>query len=81
MGVQLPLPAPSSISLSHFVLVTYACLRDAPQSDRVPLSGTNSGTVPNPRTLNDLEGCGSFMASRRCVRFRLLTLDYGLRGG
>jgi hypothetical protein len=29
MGVQLPLPAPSFISLSHFLLVTYARLEYA----------------------------------------------------
>ena len=29
MGVQLPLPAPSSFSLSHFVLVTYVRLECA----------------------------------------------------
>jgi hypothetical protein len=67
MGVQLPLPAPSSFHLSHFLFVTYVGL--APQSDRVPISGTNLGTVRNPIHLNDLEGLREFygVAERRSV--------------
>jgi hypothetical protein len=40
MGVQLPLPAPSDFSLSHLLLAIYVP-SNAPQSDRVPISGTN----------------------------------------
>jgi hypothetical protein len=81
MAVQLPLPAPSSFPLSHFLLVTYVRLEcaNAPQSDRVPISGTNLGTVRIPFTLNDLEDYDTFMASRRCVQLLLFTLDYGVR--
>src|SRR5437762_1714370 len=80
MGVQLPLPAPSTFSLSLFLLVAYAA-SSAPQRDHVPISGTNLGTVRIPFTLNDLEDCETFMASRRCVQFLLFTLDYGMLGG
>jgi hypothetical protein len=54
MGVQLPLPAPSIIHLSHFLLTTYVRSK-MPKSDRVPISGTNLGAARIPFTLNDLK--------------------------
>jgi len=37
MGVQLPLPAPSSLSLSHFLLVTHARPQCAAECSRADL--------------------------------------------
>jgi hypothetical protein len=51
------------------------------ESDRVPITGTNLGTVRMPFILNYLEGNEGFTVSRRCVQFLLFTLDYGMRGG
>jgi hypothetical protein len=48
---------------------------DAPQSDHVPISGTDLGTVRIPFTLDELEDQGIAMALRRYAQFRLLTLD------
>jgi hypothetical protein len=80
MGVQLPLPAPPSFPLSHFLLVTYGHLEWA-AGRSCAIAGTNSGTVHILFALNDLEGYGTLMASRRCVQCLLFTLDYGMRGG
>jgi hypothetical protein len=47
----------------------------------VPILGTDLGTVRIPFTLNDLDGCEGFTASRTCAQFLLFTLDYGVHSG
>ena len=75
-------PPPGTIYVLHnqFTIIDLRAPRTRPQSDRVPISGTDLGTV-RPLVLNDLEDCDAFMASRRCVQFRLFTLDYGMLSG
>ena len=47
MGVQLPLPAPSSFHLSHFLLLTYVGVQCAADGSRADF-GYKFGCSANP---------------------------------
>ena len=56
MGVQLPLPAPSSSLPKTFSINNLHPPRMRRRVNRLLISDTNLGTVRIPFTLNDLEG-------------------------